>query len=139
MLMREACPACGSQQFKKNGHIHNGKQNHQCKACGRQFALLVTQRLVPAEDRTLVERLLCEKISLHGICRVVGVSIRWLMDFVSARFTALPDQRRALWEPKSGISRLPPRTLTRLPPSSSRPSALNRLVWRTRTSPQAIS
>jgi insertion element IS1 protein InsB len=91
MLMREACPARGSRQFKKNGHIHNGKQNHQCKACGRQFVLLVTQRLVPAEDRTLVERLLCEKISLHGICRVVGVSIRWLLDFVSARFTTLPD------------------------------------------------
>jgi insertion element IS1 protein InsB len=53
--------------------------------------LLATQRLVPAEDRTLVERLLCEKISLHGICRVVGVSIRWLTDFVSARLTALPD------------------------------------------------
>jgi hypothetical protein len=91
MVVREACPACGSQQFKKNGHIHNGKQNHQCKACGRQFVLFATQRLVPAGDRTLVERLLCEKISLHGICRVVGVSIRWLMDFVSARFTALPD------------------------------------------------
>jgi insertion element IS1 protein InsB len=90
MVLREACPTCGSQQFKKNRHIHTGKQNHQCKACGRQFVLLVTQRLVPAEDRTLVERLLCEKISLHGICRVVGVSIRWLMDFVSARFTALP-------------------------------------------------
>jgi hypothetical protein len=25
------------------------------------------------EQRTLVERLLCEKISLHGICRAVGV------------------------------------------------------------------
>jgi hypothetical protein len=29
MVVREACPACESQQFKKNGHIHNGKQNHQ--------------------------------------------------------------------------------------------------------------
>jgi insertion element IS1 protein InsB len=85
------CPACGSHEVKKNGHIHNGKQNHQCKAWGRQFVLLATQRLVPAEDRTLVERLLCEKISLHGICRVVGVSIRWLMDFVSACFLALPN------------------------------------------------
>jgi insertion element IS1 protein InsB len=91
MLRREACPACGSQQFKKNGHIHNGKQNHRCKACGRQFVLLATQHLVLAEDRALVERLLCEKISLHGICRVVGVSIRWLMDFVSACFLALPN------------------------------------------------
>jgi hypothetical protein len=23
ILVREACPACGSQRFKKNGHIHN--------------------------------------------------------------------------------------------------------------------
>jgi transposase-like protein len=91
MAVREACPACESLQFKKNGHIHNGKQNHQCKTCGRQFVLCVTQRLVPAEDRTLVERLLCENISLHRICRVVGVSMRWLMDFVNACFTALPD------------------------------------------------
>jgi len=43
------------------------------------------------EQRTLVERLLCEKISLQGICRAVGVSIRWLMDFMAARFAALPD------------------------------------------------
>jgi insertion element IS1 protein InsB len=91
MLMREACPACGSHEFKKNGHLHNGKQNHRCKACSRQFVLHATQRLVPAEDRALVERLLCEKISLHGICRVVGVSIRWLMGFVSACFLALPN------------------------------------------------
>jgi insertion element IS1 protein InsB len=91
MLRREACPACGSQQFKKNGHIHNGKQNQRCKACGRQFVLLATQHLVPAEDRALVERLSCEKISLHGICRVVAVSIRWLMDFVSACFLVLPN------------------------------------------------
>jgi insertion element IS1 protein InsB len=91
MLVREVCPACGSQPFKTNGPIHHGKHNHHCKACGRQCVLLATQRLVPTEDRALVERLLCEKISLHGICRLVGVSIRWLMDFVSARLTAVPD------------------------------------------------
>lgn len=41
--------------------------------------------------RTLVERLLLEKISLHGICRAVGVSIRWLMDFIVACFEAAPE------------------------------------------------
>jgi hypothetical protein len=54
---------------------------------------LATQRLLPTGDRTLVERLLYEKISLHGICHVVGVSLRWFMDFVSARFPALPDHQ----------------------------------------------
>jgi insertion element IS1 protein InsB len=91
MVVKEACPECGAQHFKKNGHIHTGKQNHQCKACGRQFVLHADNRVVVEAQRTLVERLLREKISLHGICRAVGVSIRWLMDFMVARFEALPD------------------------------------------------
>jgi IS1 family transposase len=37
-----------------------------------------------------VERLLCEKITLRGICRALRVSIRWLMDFMVARFAAAP-------------------------------------------------
>jgi insertion element IS1 protein InsB len=90
MVVRDACRACGSQQFKKNGHIHTGKQNHQCQACGRQFVLHADNRVIGEEQRTLVERLLREKISQHGIRRTVGVSIRWLMDFMVARFEALP-------------------------------------------------
>ncbi|WP_435388487.1 IS1/IS1595 family N-terminal zinc-binding domain-containing protein [Laspinema olomoucense] len=34
---KPVCPKCGSHNIRKNGHIHNGKQNHQCKDCGRQF------------------------------------------------------------------------------------------------------
>jgi hypothetical protein len=48
-------------------------------------------RVIEEGQRTLVERLLREKISLHGICRAVGVSIRWLMDFIVARFKAAPE------------------------------------------------
>ena len=43
------------------------------------------------EQRPLIERLLGEQISLHGIGRAVGVSIRWLMGFITARFATLPD------------------------------------------------
>src|SRR6266850_1999000 len=77
--------------IQENGQIHNGKQNHHCKTCGRQFVVDATNRGIVEEQRTLVERLLCEKISLHGICRAIGVSIRWLMDFIVARFAAVPD------------------------------------------------
>ena len=52
--------------------------------------------MISEEQRTLVERLLCEKISLHGICRAVGVSIRWLMGFIVTRFAALPDHLHVL-------------------------------------------
>ena len=94
--MREVCPECSSERFKKNGHTHTGKQNHQCKKCGRQFVLHAANRMIGADQRVLVERLLCEKITLHGICRAVGVSLRWLIDFIVALFAALPDHLHVL-------------------------------------------
>jgi transposase-like protein len=91
MVVRDACPGCGSPQFKKNGQIHSGKQHHQCKTCGRQFVASGEEHLISDEWRTLVEHLLCERISLHGICRAVGVSLMWLLHFMVERFAASPE------------------------------------------------
>ena len=91
MIVRDACPACGSTRFEKNGHTHNGKQQHQCKACPRQFVQCSEQYLISDETRALIERLLRERISLRGICRAVGVGLKWLLGFIVQCFEALPD------------------------------------------------
>jgi transposase-like protein len=91
MVIRDACPGCGSPQFKKNGHIHSGKQHHQCKACGRQCVASAAGCIIPDEQRTLIEHLLRERISLCGICRAVGVSLTWLLRFMVERFAACPE------------------------------------------------
>jgi insertion element IS1 protein InsB len=91
MIIRDACPACGSARFKKNGHTHNGKQKHQCKTCPRQFVQCSDQYLISAETRALIERLLRERLSLRGICRAVGVGLKWLLGFLVTGFEALPD------------------------------------------------
>ena len=91
MIVRDACPACGSTRFKKNGHTHNGKQNHQCKTCPRQFVQCSEQYLISDDKRGLIERLLVERISLRGICRAVGVTLKWLLGFLVQCFAALPD------------------------------------------------
>ena len=91
MVIREACPACGSKRYKKNGHTRHGKQNHQCKACERQFGATAEDHLISEAQRTMVEHLLCERISLRGICRAVGVSLTWLLHFMVERFAACPD------------------------------------------------
>jgi insertion element IS1 protein InsB len=85
------CPRCGSLKYKRNGHIHNGKQNHQCKDCGCQFVECFEQYLIADEKRALIERLLVERISLRGICRAVGVRLKWLLGFIVTCFEALPD------------------------------------------------
>ena len=89
MVLRETCPQCGSRRYKRNGHIHTGKQNHRCKLCGRAFVLNPENHLITEEQRTLIERLL-ERISLRGICRAVGVGLRWLLQFMVERFQAAP-------------------------------------------------
>jgi insertion element IS1 protein InsB len=91
MVIREVCPRCKSSTYKKNGHIRNGKQNHQCKDCGRQFVDCFEQHLVSDETRDLIERLLLERISLRGICRAVKVGLKWLLGFIVTCFETLPD------------------------------------------------
>ena len=95
MTIRDRCPECSSTRFKKNGHIHNGKQNHFCKDCGRQFVSEFEQHVVSSEQRTLVDRLLCERVSLHGICRVVGVGVKWLMGFAVECYDSAPEDLNA--------------------------------------------
>ena len=91
MVSREACPQCRSTWFKRNGHIHTGKQNHRCKVCGRAFVLNPEHPVITEEQRTLITRLLLEKISLRGICRAVGVGLQWLLRFMVERFQAAPE------------------------------------------------
>jgi IS1 family transposase len=83
------CPRCGVSHIKKNGHTHYGKQNHRCLECGRQF--VAESQHIEEGDRAMIRRLLLERVSLLGICRVMGVSLRWLLDFVADLYAELPD------------------------------------------------
>ena len=75
MIFRDVYPCCQPPNYKKNSHIHNGKQNHQGKDCGRWFVDCFEQYLVSDETRGLIERLLLERLSLREICRAVGVDL----------------------------------------------------------------
>ncbi|TDB63624.1 IS1 family transposase [Arundinibacter roseus] len=75
----EICPRCGSGQIKKNGHIHNQKQNFYCKECGRNFVENPEQKLVSARDKELSIRMIEEKISFRAVSRIIGVSLPWVL------------------------------------------------------------
>lgn len=91
MVKIDCCPACGSGCFKKNGHLSNGKQNHRCKGCGRQFVLSPENKLISAQIKALIKKALLERNSLRGICRVFDVSLTWLLSFITTLYEELPD------------------------------------------------
>ncbi len=84
------CTRCGSTHCKKNGHIHNGKQNHRCKDCGRQFVMDNEQKIIPEWIRSLILKALLERISLRGICRTFSVSLTWLLSYLVEIYEQLP-------------------------------------------------
>ena len=91
MTVSNACPGCGSTRSKKNGHNCHDEQNHHCKICRRQFIADATDQSISRAQRTLIAHLLCERISLRGICRAVEVSLTWLLHFMVECFPACPD------------------------------------------------
>ena len=68
------CPVCHSSNVIKNGSIHNGKQNHKCKNCGRQFVQDPQNKIIDEATKRLIDKLLLKKIPLVGIARVAKVS-----------------------------------------------------------------
>lgn len=84
------CPACGSTRTVKNGKIHDGKQNFKYCECGRQFVQDPQNKIIDQATKTLIDKLLLEKISLAGIARVVGVLEPWLQNYVNAKYQAVP-------------------------------------------------
>jgi transposase-like protein len=86
------CPECQSTNFKKNGHIHNGKQRYLCKDCGRQFTPEGTKKTIGDETKTMIDRLLLEKLPLAGIARAVQVSETWLQAYVNDKYAQVERQ-----------------------------------------------
>lgn len=84
------CPQCGAVRIVKNGHTHSGKQRHLCRACRFQFTLNPTWHRISSEQVALVDRLLTERISHRGICRVTGVSRSWFRLHLKALARVVP-------------------------------------------------
>ncbi len=97
-----SCPQCGSFHLKRNGHTHYGKQNYQCLDCYRQF--VAASRLISADTKELLKKLLLERISLRGICRALRVSLPWLLGFAVELYEQLPDDLHV--EPVASTARV---------------------------------
>jgi len=68
--VKKHCPTCDSTNIKKNGHIHNGKQNHYCNECFRQFVSNPEQILISDAKKARIRKLLLLEYRY-------GVSVEW--------------------------------------------------------------
>lgn len=63
--------------------------------CNRQFVENGQKWFVNESDKLYINKLLLERISLSGICRVCDVSETWLLSYIKALYDHLPDDLNA--------------------------------------------
>ena len=104
MKLELTCPTCGSNDIVKNGNTRRGKQNHKCKDCGRQFVESPQWRPISAASKTIIDRMLLEKIPLAGIARVLEVSPDWLQNYVNQAYAIVPREVEVSEKPKRRLT-----------------------------------
>ncbi len=103
-MKRTCCPTCQSKNFVKNGFIRHEQQSHRCKECGRQFVLEPITNQIPDYIKELINKLLLERLSLAGICRVTEVSHSFLMNYLTELYHQIPeDLNRVIPEEIEGV------------------------------------
>ncbi len=61
--------------------------------------LILKKKVVSEEIRSLIKKLLLERIALRGVCRVTGVSLPWLLGFIAKEYKQVPeDLGIKIWE-----------------------------------------
>ena len=96
------CPECGSTHIRKNGK-KQGKQNHICVACSRQFL----DRYEPSKGYSENVKRECLKMYVNGmgfrgIERVTGVHHTTVINWVKQVGLDLPDTAQPDSVPKVG-------------------------------------
>lgn len=90
------CHRCHSPDIVQNGKTRHGKQRYKCKMCQYQFSEHSTAKIICPKDIEKINALLLERLSLRGICRVMKVSLPWLLKHISTLYDNLPDDLNVL-------------------------------------------
>lgn len=87
----EICFNCGSANVIKYGKTYYGKQKCKCHNCRRQFVVERRRRTLSFTDKELIKKMLLERISLEGICRVLGIAAYLLYNFMDELYRSVPN------------------------------------------------
>jgi len=83
---------CGSKTVKHTMAIGWPKpQNHKCKSCNRQFVERCHDPVEEYKERELLPALLLERISLHGVGRVLKHGLSWVYARMEKLWEQLPE------------------------------------------------
>jgi len=89
---KERCPYClGTNLRPKGWNRKRTKRRLKCQNCKRHITQAGKSWFVSEEQISYINLLLAERLSLRGICRVIKVSISWLLKYMMKLYDSQPD------------------------------------------------
>lgn len=87
----ERCPYCLSTNLSPKGwNTKKTKRRMKCAGCKKHIVSDGKDWFISDFQIELIDKLLVERLSLRGICRVVGVSISWLLKYIKKLYAKQP-------------------------------------------------
>lgn len=89
---KERCPYClGTNLRPKGWNRKRTKRRLKCQDCKRHITQNGKKWFVSEQEIEYIKSLLVERLSLRGICRVVKVSMTWLLKYMLKLYDSQPD------------------------------------------------
>ena len=98
------CPTCASNDLNKNGMTRHGNQNYKCRDCGRQFVENPKWSRIGEDAKSLIDRMLLEKMPLAGIARSLQISESWLQQYVNTYYATVPQSVQVQPKPRRRLT-----------------------------------
>ena len=93
------CPNCSSNNIRENGH-RRGKQNYQCKDCGRQFIDVYSHKGYPKEFKEECLTMYVNGNGFRAIERIKKVNHNTVIRWVREIGNRLPDSPESYQTPQ---------------------------------------
>ncbi len=87
----QRCPYCLGTNLQPKGWSRKKKRRMKCQGCKKHITKDGKSWFVSDSQIELIDKLLLERIALRAICRVIEVSLSWMLKYIKRLYNEQPD------------------------------------------------
>jgi insertion element IS1 protein InsB len=87
---QQRCPYCLGTNLRPKGWSRKNKRRFKCRDCKKHLTQNGLTWFINSTQIELIDKLLLERLALRGICRVVDISLTWLLAYIKKLYKKQP-------------------------------------------------
>ena len=87
----QRCPYCLGTNLRSKGRSRKKKRRLKCRDCKKHITQKGKSWFISQDQIDLVDLLLTERLALRAICRILKISLSWLVAYIKRLYNKQPD------------------------------------------------